>query len=298
MDKTYNILIVDDEKTNIDIILDLFGEISLEFQVNLIAALNGEKALKVLGKRKIDLVLLDIVMPGIDGYEVCKKIKENPKTKNIPVLFITANTDDQSILKGYEVGAVDYVTKPFRSVELISRVKINLNLQQTIHKLEYMAYYDPLTDLYNRRKFFELSSALFESSKENLYAVMVDIDKFKLINDKYGHSTGDKVIKAVSKTLKEYCEERILGRLGGEEFAIVCNARDDEEMFTLIETIRKQIENETVKSDQDDILQCTISSGIASYDSSIISIDHLLQKADDALYEAKGSGRNKSIFRV
>lgn len=143
MQRKQNILIVDDEKSNIDILLNLFSLLDTK-NYNLIAALSGEKALSVVEKREIDLILLDIMMPGIDGYEVCKRLKSDEKTKNIPILFITSSTDEESIVKAYDLGAVDYVTKPFKAVELLARVKINLELQSTIQQLEVL--YNNLQD--------------------------------------------------------------------------------------------------------------------------------------------------------
>jgi len=137
MEYKQNILIVDDEKSNIDIVLNLFSLIDTT-NYNLIAALSGEKALQVIEKRKIDLILLDIMMPGIDGYEVCRRLKNSNETKDIPILFITSSTDEESIVKAYDLGAVDYVTKPFKAVELLARVKINLELQSTIKQLEVL----------------------------------------------------------------------------------------------------------------------------------------------------------------
>lgn len=137
MNETQNILIVDDEKSNIDILLNLFSSMNKN-SYNLIVALSGEKALQIIEKRAIDLILLDIMMPGIDGYEVCRRLKANKETQNIPILFITSSTDEDSIVKAYQLGAVDYVTKPFRAVELMARVKINLELQASIKELEFL----------------------------------------------------------------------------------------------------------------------------------------------------------------
>ena len=297
---TQNILIVDDEKSNIDIILSLFENENFSQEYNIIAALSAKKALKVIEKREIDLILLDIMMPEMDGYEFCKILKEDDRTKDIPILFITANTDDESIEKAYNIGAADYVTKPFRAIELISRVKVNLKLQQTINQLEYMAYYDGLTGVYNRRKFFELAHKKFETiQKENLYAVMIDIDKFKNINDTYGHSVGDKVIIAVAQTLKNNIDETtLLARLGGEEFALLCTKQSDEKVFECLEKIRKKIEDIEIELENNTIVKCTISDGIAKYTNDISSLDYLLNKADEALYEAKNTGRNRTIFRI
>ena len=294
-----NILIVDDEKTNIDILLELFKNINTNNQYNIIVALSGEKVFQVLEKRKINLILLDIMMANINGYEVCKILKSNDKTKNIPIIFLTANTDDASIIKAYGLGAVDYLTKPFRAVELIARVKLNLQLQETINQLEYFANYDVMTNIYNRRKFFNLATSRFINSKNNLYAVMLDIDNFKNINDSYGHSMGDIVIKMIASTIEENLDdEMILGRIGGEEFAIICNANSKGYVFDKIDNIRKIIEQLNFKANDNTNIKCTISIGIAKYNENIASIDHLLQIADEALYEAKETGRNKSIFRI
>lgn len=294
-----NILIVDDEKSNIDILLGFFESINLSDEYNIIAVLSGEKALKIVEKRDIDLILLDIMMPEMDGYEVCKILKSNEKTKDIPVLFITANTDDESIEKAYSLGASDYVTKPFRPIELISRVKLNLKLQKTINQLEFMAYYDPLTGVYNRRKFFTLAEKRFAEKRDDLYAVMIDIDKFKNINDNYGHSVGDKVLKEVANVLKQSIDKSaILTRLGGEEFAILCNKESDENVFECIDNIRKKVENIEIKIENEEIIKCTISEGIAKYTPNLPTLDYLLHKADEALYEAKNSGRNRTIFRI
>ncbi|MDF1881221.1 response regulator, partial [Sulfurimonas sp. MAG313] len=137
------ILIVDDTKENINILLSLLKD------YDVVVALNGKKALQMAVKNEIDLILLDIVMPEMDGYEVCEAFKTNENTKSIPVLFITANSDDVSIEKAFSMGGVDYVTKPFKPVELLARVKTHLQLSQTLKKLEDLATKDYLTGIYN-----------------------------------------------------------------------------------------------------------------------------------------------------
>jgi diguanylate cyclase (GGDEF)-like protein len=293
---TSNILVVDDEKSNIDILLGLFENISCDNEFNIIVSLSGKKALKIVEKRKIDLILLDIMMPEMDGYEVCKILKSQEETKNIPILFITASTDDESIEKAYSLGAADYVTKPFRPIELLSRVKTSLKLQQTINELEHLAYYDSMTGVYNRRKFFESSNIKFGNADDTLYAIMCDIDKFKRVNDTYGHAVGDMVIKSVASVLKECLnEECVLGRLGGEEFAMMHNASSEEEIYEIVENLRKKIEKIEIINN-DTLISCTMSFGIAKYNDSYVTIDAMLNKADEALYQAKESGRNKTIF--
>ena len=298
LSQTQNILIVDDEELNIKILCNLFNNINQNNQYNLISTSTGENTLKIVETKKIDLILLNIMISDMDGYEICKILKSKELTKNIPILFITDNIDDESITKAYNLGVSDYITKPFRPVELLARVKINLQLQHTISQLEYFAYYDVMTDIYNRRKFFELATKKLKSKEKNIYGIMLDIDNFKNVNDTYGHSVGDIVIKTVATILKDsISDDMILGRIGGEEFAIVLNLSSNENVIDLVENIRQRIENTDIIIDEKkEIVKCTISSGIAKYNH-ICSLDYLLQKADESLYEAKETGKNKSILR-
>jgi len=289
----FTVLVVDDTESNIDILLDILGE---EYDISV--ALDGQTAIEIATSQKIDLILLDIMMPDMNGFDVCKVLKEQPTTKNIPIIFITSKTDENSIEEAYEIGGVDYVTKPFRYKELRARVKTHIDLKNLISHLDHIASYDMLTGLYNRRKFFELATNKFNQKKENLFAVMLDIDKFKLINDTYGHAVGDKVIQSVASIVDDFIGKMtVLGRLGGEEFAIVCNSNSIQNVFATIEQIRTTIDNAELLLDDGKVVKYTVSFGIASYKEEFKFIDHLLQEADKALYEAKGSGRNRTIFR-
>lgn len=286
------ILIVDDTETNIDILVDLLSAYDVA------VATDGQSALEIASEDSPDLILLDIMMPKMDGYEVCQKLKSKDTTKNIPIIFITAKTDEDSIEKAYEVGGIDYVAKPFKPRELLARVKTHLELKCLIEHLEFTGSYDDMTKIYNRRKFFELATQMFNKHKDDLYAVVIDIDKFKDINDTHGHSVGDEVIKLVTKTIKEYIpKEAIFGRIGGEEFALVCHTKSKDEVLNRIESIRKTIEKLEIQTDTGDIIKCTISEGVSKANANTDTLDILLREADSALYEAKGSGRNKVIFR-
>ena len=156
------LLLVDDEKINIDILLGLLGE-----HYDILVALDGYTAIEILQENKIDLILLDILMPDFDGYEVCKKIKEDQSIKNIPIIFITASTDEDSIEQAYEAGGLDYITKPFKPRELLVRIKTQLKVKALIEHLDYIGSYDQMTGIYNRRKFFILAMAAFTQSKED-----------------------------------------------------------------------------------------------------------------------------------
>lgn len=287
------VLIVDDTKTNIDILLNLLGE-----KYDIVVALDGKSALETLEESSVDLILLDIMMPNIDGFEVCRRLKSNENTSDIPVIFLTARDDEESIERAYEIGAIDYITKPFKPIELLARINTQLRVKELIEHLNFISSYDEMTGIYNRRKFFELSEKKFAQNRNDMYAVMIDIDKFKNINDNYGHPIGDRVIKLVTKTISSFISgDAVFGRLGGEEFAIVCNYSSSSGVVDNIEKIREAIENLEIISDNGDSIKFTISEGVAKASTETKNLDELLKYADMSLYEAKGLGRNRVIFR-
>lgn len=289
-DKT--ILIVDDTKENVDILMGLLDGFDL------LVALDGETAVDIALEESVDLILMDIMMPGIDGFKTCAFLKEDERTRDIPIIFITVKSDEDSIEKAYDAGGVDYVTKPFKPKELLARVNTHLKMHSLIRHLEYISSHDIITGVYNRRKFFELGHQAFARAKSESFAAMVDIDKFKNINDTYGHDIGDNVIKQVAATMLENCDENcVLGRVGGEEFAIMIRSKTVEPVMERIETMRMAIANLIFTANKNDIFKVTISSGLARAGTEHQTLDELLKDADNALYEAKGSGRNKSIFR-
>lgn len=287
------VLIVDDTKTNIDILLNLLGE-----RYDIVVALDGESALEIVQESSVDLILLDIMMPNIDGYDVCHRLKSNENTSDIPVIFVTARDDEDSIERAYEIGAIDYITKPFKPVELLARINTQLRVNELIEHLNFISSYDEMTGIYNRRKFFELSEKKFAQNKNDMYAVMIDIDKFKNINDNYGHPMGDRVIKQVTKTIASFISgDAVFGRLGGEEFCIVCNYSSSSGVVDNIEKIREAVERLEIVADNGNIIKFTISEGVAKASPETKNLDELLKYADMSLYEAKGLGRNRVIFR-
>ncbi|MBW6488926.1 diguanylate cyclase [Sulfurimonas sp.] len=287
------VLIVDDTKTNIDILLNLLSE-----KYDIVVALDGESALETVEENSVDLVLLDIMMPNIDGYEVCRRLKSNEKTLDIPVIFLTARDDEDSIEKAYKTGAIDYIRKPFKPIELLARINTQLRAKELIEHLNFISSYDEMTGICNRRKFFEISEKKFAQNRDGMYAVMIDIDNFKNINDNYGHPIGDMVIRLVAKTIASFVpEDAVFGRLGGEEFCIVCNYSSLSCVVENIEKIRESIEKLEIVSDSGESIKFTISEGVAKVSDEIKNLDELLKYADKALYEAKGLGRNRVVFR-
>ena len=287
------ILVVDDSESSIEILVELLGS-----DYDVLVALDGETAIEIANEDKPKIILLDIVMPELNGFEVCQKLKNSPCTKHIPIIFITAKSDEESIEMAYDLGGIDYVTKPFKSKELLARVKTQIELKNLITSLEYLSSHDTMTGILNRRKFFELAASNFNKKKKNQYSVMIDIDRFKNINDLFGHHMGDIVIKQVVNTIEAYVKkETLFARLGGEEFVLFGEYESKDSIYNEMEIIRKNIQDLQISEDSGKEISVTISCGISFYNDKFTSIDELLKDADAALYEAKGQGRNKSVIR-
>ena len=286
------ILAVDDMKENLDVILDILDE------YDVIPVKNARKALEILEYENISLILLDIVMPGMSGIEACQVIKNDPLMKDIPVIFTTSQTDEESISRAYEAGANDYVCKPLKKRDVIARVNTQLKLKKTIEDLEFLASRDTMTGIYNRRKFFELATKLFEESNSNFFLATIDIDFFKRVNDNFGHDAGDFVIKRITQIISDLLPTNsIFARMGGEEFIVIINQEDKQEDVILIfEEIRAKISNENVNYNEN-LITSTVSIGIVQKDENNKTIDEVVKKSDLALYEAKNCGRNKVIYR-
>ena len=292
MERQKTILIIDDSEANVATLMAL-----LEDQYDLLVSLDGGEAIDLLAEEKVDLILLDILMPGMDGFDVCEKIKSNANTRDIPIIFITVKVDEDSIEQAYEMGGVDYITKPFRSREVLSRIKKELALQDMMHELAYLASTDPLTKLYNRRYFSKIAQhvlALAKRERGTLSLVMLDMDRFKRINDTYGHQSGDEVIIHLADTIMAHLRKSDFAcRFGGEEFVVLLPNTPIEDARHAAEKLRKAVEESVIILQSGETVRYTISLGIASVDlETEASIEPALKRADDALYAAKESGRN------
>jgi len=287
------ILVVDDTGINIEILNGLLGD-----EYDVLSALDGEFALEIAHDDKPDLILLDIMMPDMDGFEVCRRLKDSEETKDIPVIFITAKTDEDSIEEAYDIGGADYVTKPFRPKELLARVRKELKLREVMQKLKLLALLDPMTKLYNRRYFSKISKhylALAKRESSSLSILMLDIDKFKNINDTYGHQAGDDVIIALSDRLMTHKRDAdILCRYGGEEFVMLLPNTSLSEAKIVADRIREDVEASAIRLTTAEELHFTISIGVSQVDThENQTIESHLLKTDTALYKAKESGRNR-----
>lgn len=287
------ILIADDTKANIKILMELLGD-----SYDLLVAKDGKSAIEIACEENPDLILLDILMPKMDGFEVCKELKKNAKLNDVPIIFLTAKTDEDSIETAYDLGGCDYVTKPFRPKELRAKVKRELHLKKLQNELNLLASTDSLTKLYNRRYFTKVSNNILEllkRDKKNLSLIMMDIDKFKTINDSYGHKTGDNVLIKFAQILQQIQRKSDIScRFGGEEFVVLLPETDINGAESLAQKIREETENLKMEIEDNKILQFTISLGVSSISiDTETNIEAALNRADKALYKAKNSGRNR-----
>ncbi|MCW8837797.1 MAG: diguanylate cyclase [Thiovulaceae bacterium] len=285
------ILIVDDIQSNQDI-LGSFLKDSYEIKY----ASNGSNALEISRIDPIpDLILLDIEMPDMSGFEVLNKLKSTQITKNIPVIFVTGHNDIKNEERGLINGAVDYITKPISPIIVKARVKTHITLKNQRDELIFRASHDQLTELYNRHKLVEEGERFFSKSirhNENLCIAIIDVDHFKNINDTYGHLIGDEVLKSIANILKKCIRtEDIVARYGGEEFIVIFDRCTIKDALRKSEELRMRIHHAKPND-----IKVSASFGLTSLKhNSHKNFDHLLKEADDALYKAKEKGRNKVI---
>jgi diguanylate cyclase (GGDEF)-like protein len=289
------ILVVDDSPVNIDLI-----KAALSDSYFIQAAVSGEMALKIIDKKKPDLILLDIMMPGMDGYEVCKRLKQNPATSGIPVIFVTAMNEADDEERGLQLGAVDYITKPFNLPIVKARIQNHIKLKLMTDMLESMAWMDGLTGIPNRRRFDEALEAEWKRAQRTgapLSLIMVDVDHFKEFNDHYGHGAGDACLKSVASTLASSVTRAgdLAARYGGEEFVLLMPGAGIDGARLLAEQLRSRTEGQRIPHEHSSA-SCwvTISAGYASVIPSQDGKASMLQEeADQMLYRAKKSGRNR-----
>ena len=299
MNQKKKILVVDDTEVNIEVLLELLSP-----SYDVMVSISADGILEIVNEGKPDLILLDIMMPDIDGYSACKLLKSEETTKDVPVIFITAKVDEKSISLAYELGAADYISKPFKPKELLARIAKELKVQELIlsleesqKELELLSSTDYMTKLYNRRYCYARASEILKSSqvhKTSLSLLMIDLDNFKRINDTYGHSVGDDVILSFAQSIKKSSvKDDVLCRWGGEEFLILLPKRDIYKAHMIAENIRQNVEKLRVQATNGKVISYTVSIGVAevNFDEEV-NIEEVIMNADKALYKAKNRGRN------
>ncbi|MCL1987241.1 MAG: diguanylate cyclase [Firmicutes bacterium] len=285
-----SILIIDDTPMQIRILSQILAPI-----YDIKVALNGEKGIELAKKHDIDLILLDILMDGLSGYEVLELLKHSEKTNSIPVIFTTSMTETEDEVKGLSMGAVDYITKPFVDEIVRLRVGLHLKLIDQMRFIEQSTLYDALTGIYNRQAFNTTFNKEWEHAIENgqcISLIMLDIDKFKNFNDTYGHLSGDKCLITVASSLKIRNVDMVY-RWGGEEFAVLLPNTPLVSAEVVAERIRKVVEETPIEYALGEFTNVTISLGIATvFPTEVDKPQEFCNEADKALYQAKQSGRN------
>ena len=293
--RRHRMLIVDDQPLNIRLIHHLF-----ETEFDIFMATNGKQALNVCAHSPPDIILLDVMMPEMDGLQLCRNLKQQPETQTIPVIFITALQSAEDETACWEAGCVDFINKPINPLTLRNRVKAHLLLKLQAEFLHELAFVDGLTGIANRRCFDErLQLEFFRSQRsgQSLALLMIDVDFFKNYNDQYGHQAGDESLRQIATVLHSNLQRStdLVARYGGEEFACLLPDTDKKGAISIAEKLLTNIQAlniENLSSEVGSVL--TISIGVAIYPSTKISLPKLLIKAADAqLYNAKQNGRNK-----
>ncbi|MBD2547654.1 GGDEF domain-containing response regulator [Planktothricoides raciborskii] len=290
------ILVIDDDQTNIKVIIGILKPAGL----TVISARNGEMGIKRALFVLPDLILLDVMMPGIDGFETCHLLKSEPATQAIPVIFITAIDDEDSKVKAFDAGGVDYITKPSGQREVLARVKTHLSLKRKQELLERLGEIDGLTEIPNRRQFDRVLKGEWRRSQRRETSsalIMIDIDYFKNFNDSYGHVSGDQCRRTVAQTLASSVQRAadFVARYGGEEFAVILPETNFDSATAIAEQIRQNVASlhlPHVISQVSDYV--TLSLAVATViPNDETSANNLIEMADRALYRAKSNGRNQ-----
>lgn len=288
------LLIVDDQPTNIQVLYKAF---SSTYQVFM--ATTGPRALEVCREQQPDLVLLDVVMEGMDGHEICRQMKADSQIRDIPIIFVTAHDDPAEETRGLEMGAVDFISKPINPDVVKARVRTHIKLKLQSDILRNMAFIDGLTGVFNRRYFDHyLSSEWLRASRSgsSLGLLVIDVDFFKPYNDHYGHQAGDDCLKRVASVLRKGVKRPgdAVVRYGGEEFACVLPDTDMAGAMKVAAHLEQQIRSLGIAHADSGLplKVVTVSIGVAVKNpDSGSTFDDLLALADERLYQAKHGGR-------
>ncbi|MFP6860555.1 diguanylate cyclase domain-containing protein [Pseudomonas sp.] len=287
------LLLVDDQRVNILVLYELFRD-----ECEIFMAADGEQTLQSCRTVLPDLVLLDVHMDGLDGHEVCRRLKDDPETRDIPIIFVTAQGEEQDEVRGFELGAVDFIVKPINPVIVKARVKTHLTLKQQTDILRSFALLDGLTGVANRRKFDEelaLDWRQCQREQAPLSVILIDVDHFKRYNDRYGHLQGDAGLQAVAKALGSAIRRPydLLARYGGEEFACVLpntNLIDAVKIAECMQAAVRALKLEHLDSAVGQVL--TVSLGVATIvPTAGTTSATVVAEADRQLYQAKQAGR-------
>ena len=294
-EKKLKILIIEDSKLNREILQKI-----LEKDYSIIFAHDGIEALEKAKTEHPDLILLDIVLPGIDGFNVLLELKKSETLQAIPVIFITGRSNPDDEVKGLKLGAVDYITKPFHEIVVKARVETQIRILNQIRIIEKLSFIDTLTEIPNRRMFDQSLKKEWNRARREKHPIstlMIDIDHFKIYNDTHGHQQGDVALKKVAEIITSSLKRStdIAARWGGEEFTVLLPNTTIDGAKHIAEDIRKNVEAASIPcSASNSYHKITVSVGAANIlPDKTNSVMKLIMLADTALYKAKETGRNR-----
>jgi diguanylate cyclase (GGDEF)-like protein len=291
------VLIVDDSALQAAHLKNILHD---EYDITI--AQTAEDGLRLAGIENFSLILLDVVMPGMDGFTLLKKLQEEIITQNVPVILITGLSDAANEQRGLILGAVDYITKPFNPMIVKARVNTHIKLYQYRKQIEQQSMTDQLTGIANRRGYEQNGISRWKEAVRlhaPLSICMFDIDRFKVYNDVFGHPAGDKVISAVAQTAASHLQRQtdFLARYGGEEFIAFLLGDSSEQAFGHLKKIRQAVENLHIPHDPSVSEWVTVSiGGVTVIPETESSYDLYLKIADTMLYDAKKNGRNRVVW--
>jgi diguanylate cyclase (GGDEF)-like protein len=293
------VLIADDDPINRQVLAEL-----LKPDYTVLLAKNGEQALERAARHAPDLILLDVMMPDLDGYEVLRRLREDPHLDQIAVIFISGLDRPEDEANGLKLGAADYIAKPFNATVVMARVALHLQLVRQRRMLERLAHVDGLTELANRRRFDELYAQEWQRAQRNgwpLSLALVDIDAFKQYNDYYGHPAGDRALRAVARTTAAGLRRPadLAARYGGEEFVLLLPDTDAVHARHVVDEVCATIaalEIPHAASQVSSVLTVSVG-GVTLGGHGPESAAELFEAADEHLYRAKQEGRNRVVWR-
>lgn len=290
----YRILVVEDTQRDFEYLRDRLAQESYE----ILHAPTGHQGLRMLEENAVDLVVLDIMLPDLDGFELCKRIRQDERFASLPVLFYTSSDTIDNRLLGLQLGASDFLVKGGHDREMLLRIRNMLSAKKLFDEMVKLSVIDGLTHVYNRRYFQHRLMDEFERGRRynrEFCCVIVDVDHFKEVNDTHGHPAGDVVLKQVAAYLRRNTRASdVLCRYGGDEFGLLLPETEIQGAYVTAERIRVMIEKADFGGPQYKGLKVSVSSGISSLMShNAMGMDELVTQADVALYQAKRIGRNR-----
>ncbi|MRW89679.1 diguanylate cyclase [Duganella sp. FT80W] len=297
---TQKVLVADDDIVNRQVLAEL-----LKPEHTVLLAKNGAQALERAMRHLPDLILLDVVMPDMDGYEVLRRLRADAQTAHITVIFISGLGRPEDEANGLKMGAADYISKPFNSTVVMARVAMHLQMVRQRRMLEHLAHVDGLTELANRRRFDEVYEAEWQRSRRNgrpLSLALLDIDAFKQYNDHYGHPAGDRALRAVARTTAAGLRRPadLAARYGGEEMVLLMPDTEAAQAQQVVNSVCSAIAELQIPHQASSVApMLTVSAGGATLNAAAVETGaELFAAADALLYQAKKAGRNRVEWRL